>query len=401
MHCTLALYLHISYARAQMTDEAAVAWALGVLGKIYGDKVVEPTRHYVTRWGQDEYSRGSYSYVATGAVPEDMDSLAEPLRGRLFFAGEATNRMHPATVHGALLSGIHAARLVEEVRNPIRQTEDKQHPSGTKDGGPPRGTCCAICGYDARGAQTSTKLPTPVVVPAATQVVLPTGLQPAASGAAEVTNGTIAAAPPSASPAEPSSPKYPFEGKMIGAFVEKVREKGAKAPRQRSSSKSKKRTRSSAPLSTTTTKHLWVHENCAAYAPEVAEENGRWFNVVDAVKRGRKLKCTTCRQAGATVGCFNEKCQRSYHAWYVSHAHACTHTHHSHHSHHSHNEHPHTRIGAPLRPIGTSVSLRRAKFTTARSTGQRVAGSLRLVVVPPNRAQGLVEVGGGTDPGRG
>ena len=77
-----------------------------MLRRIYGQAAVRPpTRHWITRWGADEYARGSYSYVAQAAVPEDMDALAEPVNRRLFFAGEATNRFHPATAHGALLSG--------------------------------------------------------------------------------------------------------------------------------------------------------------------------------------------------------------------------------------------------------------------------------------------------------
>nr|WP_287045270.1 FAD-dependent oxidoreductase [Herpetosiphon sp.] len=37
------------------------------------------------------------------------DDLAQPIAGRLFFAGEATERTYPSTVHGAYLSGLRAA----------------------------------------------------------------------------------------------------------------------------------------------------------------------------------------------------------------------------------------------------------------------------------------------------
>jgi monoamine oxidase len=40
------------------------------------------------------------------------DVLAEPLEATLYFAGEATNRVRPATVHGAIESGLRAAREV-------------------------------------------------------------------------------------------------------------------------------------------------------------------------------------------------------------------------------------------------------------------------------------------------
>lgn len=49
---------------------------------------------------------GSYSSIAVGALGgEEYDSLAENLGGRVFFAGEHTTKRHPATMHGAFLSG--------------------------------------------------------------------------------------------------------------------------------------------------------------------------------------------------------------------------------------------------------------------------------------------------------
>ena len=43
---------------------------------------------------------------------EDYDILAESVEGRLFFAGEATTKKYPATMHGAFVSG------QREVRKP-------------------------------------------------------------------------------------------------------------------------------------------------------------------------------------------------------------------------------------------------------------------------------------------
>ena len=66
----------------------------------------------MTRWASDPLAGGSYSYFRVGAEAEDYDALAEPVGDRLFFAGEATNRTHPATVHGAHLSGLREARRI-------------------------------------------------------------------------------------------------------------------------------------------------------------------------------------------------------------------------------------------------------------------------------------------------
>jgi monoamine oxidase len=63
----------------------------------------------VTRWGSDPFAGGSYSSLTPGSTPEDYDTLAAPIGNVLFFAGEHTHREHPATVHGAYLSGLRAA----------------------------------------------------------------------------------------------------------------------------------------------------------------------------------------------------------------------------------------------------------------------------------------------------
>lgn len=72
-----------------------------------------PTEAIVTRWKRDPFARGSYSYLGPAAQPGDYDAMAKPL-GNLFFAGEATCGTHPATVHGAYISGLRAAAEVVE-----------------------------------------------------------------------------------------------------------------------------------------------------------------------------------------------------------------------------------------------------------------------------------------------
>ena len=62
----------------------------------------------ITRWAEDPFARGSYSYLHVGASPDDHDLLGTP-SGRVQLAGEATWSDDPATVHGALLSGLRAA----------------------------------------------------------------------------------------------------------------------------------------------------------------------------------------------------------------------------------------------------------------------------------------------------
>jgi monoamine oxidase len=90
-------------------------WAGEIVRDLFGNRASRPTRIERTRWAEDPFARGSYSYVAVGSTPADIDALAEPLGGRLFFAGEATYRHHWGGAHGAYVSGLReAARLTRD-----------------------------------------------------------------------------------------------------------------------------------------------------------------------------------------------------------------------------------------------------------------------------------------------
>jgi lysine-specific histone demethylase 1 len=67
---------------------------------VYGDKVCEPVAVKVTQWASDEFSRGSYSYVAVGCTGQEYDTLALPVSRCVLFAGEHTCREHPDSVGG-------------------------------------------------------------------------------------------------------------------------------------------------------------------------------------------------------------------------------------------------------------------------------------------------------------
>jgi monoamine oxidase len=88
---------------------------MATLRRIYGEEIPEPEAWLITRWAHDPFAYGSYSYTPVGASSEDYEALAEPVEDRLFFAGEATYRERPATVHGAYLSGIREAKRIAEL----------------------------------------------------------------------------------------------------------------------------------------------------------------------------------------------------------------------------------------------------------------------------------------------
>lgn len=95
-----------------LTDEEVVADAVTSLRTLYGDRVGEPAAHWVTRWGHDPFSNGSYSHLAVGSSHHDHDELAGPVDGVLHLAGEATWGDEPATVGAAYYSGHRAAQRI-------------------------------------------------------------------------------------------------------------------------------------------------------------------------------------------------------------------------------------------------------------------------------------------------
>ncbi|CAF3506565.1 unnamed protein product [Fusarium graminearum] len=112
--CLIALMAgEAGFETEHSSNDSLVAEATEVLRRVFGKDVPYPVEAMVTRWGSDRFARGSYSSAAPGMQPEDYDVMARPV-GNLFFAGEHTIGTHPATVHGAYLSGLRAASEVLE-----------------------------------------------------------------------------------------------------------------------------------------------------------------------------------------------------------------------------------------------------------------------------------------------
>ncbi|GJP85712.1 hypothetical protein CLOP_g15818 [Closterium sp. NIES-67] len=114
----------------------ALMWrVLTVLKKIHEPKgiaVPHPLQCVCTRWRSDPYAGGSYSYVRVAASGDDYDTLAESVDGRLFFAGEATSRHYPATMHGAFFSGLREAAKVNQVATAAEATKAAEAASATQ-----------------------------------------------------------------------------------------------------------------------------------------------------------------------------------------------------------------------------------------------------------------------------
>lgn len=150
-----------SHIMENVSDDVIVGRCIAVLKGIFGDRnVPQPKETVVTRWRADPWARGSYSYVKTGSSGTDYDLLAAPVKPRpagrehqkheeenepfdsddedrtmprLFFAGEHTIRNYPATVHGALLSGLReAGRIADYFIGKIPEDPDVDDETGSK-----------------------------------------------------------------------------------------------------------------------------------------------------------------------------------------------------------------------------------------------------------------------------
>jgi monoamine oxidase len=72
-------------------------------------------RSYTHHWASDPFARGAYSYIPVNGL-DLPKTLAAPVDGTLFFAGEATvSDAQMGTVFGAMESGLRAAREIHPV----------------------------------------------------------------------------------------------------------------------------------------------------------------------------------------------------------------------------------------------------------------------------------------------
>lgn len=120
MPCLLALMAGDAAYDTEITpNDELIAEATEVLRMRYGARVMQPLEAIVTRWESDRFARGSYSNAGVNMQPEDYQLMARTI-GNHYFAGEHTTVTHPATVHGAYLSGLRAASdVLDAMLGPI------------------------------------------------------------------------------------------------------------------------------------------------------------------------------------------------------------------------------------------------------------------------------------------
>lgn len=97
--------------------DAFAAFARDELAGLFGSGIgrrLEPIAQ--SRWGRQPFARGSYSHARPGHAAARA-VLAGNVDGRLFFAGEACSMQDFSTAHGALQTGLAAARAILDARS--------------------------------------------------------------------------------------------------------------------------------------------------------------------------------------------------------------------------------------------------------------------------------------------
>uniref|UniRef100_A0A803VAC9 Lysine demethylase 1B n=1 Tax=Ficedula albicollis TaxID=59894 RepID=A0A803VAC9_FICAL len=96
-----------------LDDQQVLQQCMTVLRELFKEQEVpDPVKFFVTQWSNDPWLQMAYSFVKTGGSGEAYDMIAEDIQGKVFFAGEATNRHFPQTVTGAYLSGVREASKI-------------------------------------------------------------------------------------------------------------------------------------------------------------------------------------------------------------------------------------------------------------------------------------------------
>jgi len=93
-----------------------------VFRKFFHPEFPEPESVFVTKWKEDKYSRGSYTFITKNSSVQDIERLSQPIysdpgqdKPILLFAGESCHPNFFSTVHGAFLSGKKAVSYLMDV----------------------------------------------------------------------------------------------------------------------------------------------------------------------------------------------------------------------------------------------------------------------------------------------
>jgi monoamine oxidase len=133
--CTIEVAGKFGAELAASGEPAMVSFALDWLTGLYGPDVRKAVkRTSATRWNQESWILGAFSAAAPGGEWARA-ALAEPVRDRIFFAGEATHETLWGTAGGAWASGERAAEAVMRKLGLTAAPPEPKRPAASR---PPR-----------------------------------------------------------------------------------------------------------------------------------------------------------------------------------------------------------------------------------------------------------------------
>lgn len=104
---------------SSLTDDQVFEAYLARLAAMFGD-IPEPVAIVRSSWSTDPFSMGAYSHQSSANAESHRAAVAEPVAGRVLFAGEHTSHDRWGTVDGAMRTGIREAmRLLDEPDVPL------------------------------------------------------------------------------------------------------------------------------------------------------------------------------------------------------------------------------------------------------------------------------------------
>jgi len=128
----LLVFVHGQFAKIlQRMDKAKIQQlVMKRIREIFPDCNEEPTHFVMSKWFEDIYSHGSYSFPAVGGGFRDITNIAEPIQTRfgiprVMFAGEATDPVYYGTTHAAFMSGEREGKRLVDSLTPSQSNDSE------------------------------------------------------------------------------------------------------------------------------------------------------------------------------------------------------------------------------------------------------------------------------------
>lgn len=109
----LMLFVTESMRQTLKNEDSIREFGLKMLKLNFPDADIKLKKHYLTNWGSELFTRGAYSFFATGSEMEHVEAFSYP-EGKIFFAGEHTAQQDMSTVTGAWNTGVAVAQSIAE-----------------------------------------------------------------------------------------------------------------------------------------------------------------------------------------------------------------------------------------------------------------------------------------------